>query len=199
MVGPGARPLGVHRAAREGVWEPLWRSPAAPRPPAPAPAGSRGGDELRRLQLQLPPLLSLGEGPRQGRAIVLPGSGGAPGPRCRPSWGHGAARCVGKAPGGHGERGPPCHGWASCSTRGCVGDKASPQSHLLGERGLAASPVGLQGGLGDIAATGRLLQHPWGPSGDRPCAPRAGLQPPAPGCRPPARPWLLPRGSLPAR
>lgn len=85
-----------HRAGLEGSLCGAARGP----PPAPAPSRLSGGDELRRLRLQLLPLLSLGEGPGQGCAIVLPGSCGAPGLRSRPLGGHIPSWLCGvKAPG----------------------------------------------------------------------------------------------------
>lgn len=85
-AGVAARPL--HAQGAEPGWEGAFvAQPVAPRLPRPPP-GSQGGDELRQLRLRLLPLLSLGEGPGQGRAIVLPGSCGAPGLRSRPSGGH---------------------------------------------------------------------------------------------------------------
>lgn len=130
--GSGAPPharSGAGLGGREGRREGGSLCGAARSPPA--PPGSQGGDELRRLQLL--PLLSLGEGPGQGRAIVLPGSCGAPGPRSRPSGGHvPSLPWEGRPPAqrGEGAAGPrqvwPCHGSGLCTRRGCGGDKASP-------------------------------------------------------------------------
>lgn len=130
------------RAGREGAFV---VQPVAPCPPRP-PLGSQGGDELRQLRLRLLPLLSLGERPGQGRTIVLPGSCGAPGLRSHPSGGHVPSLLCGVRPPeqqGEGAAGPwqvwPCQGLGSCTRRGRGGDKASPQSHLLGEQGPSAS------------------------------------------------------------
>lgn len=134
-VPPARRPLGcVQMAGRErghSCKAESWagREPLSPQPPP----SSRGGDELRRLRLRLLPLLSLGEGPGQGCAIVLPGSceaapRGATSPAGRAGPGPGAAR-RGDSQG---------HRFGPATARACApgGDKVSHQSHSCRDQGL---------------------------------------------------------------
>lgn len=124
--------------------------PAAPRLPRPPP-GSQGGDELR--QLRLLPLLSLGEGPGQGHAIVLPRSCGALGLQSCPSGGHVPRLLCGVRPRSSQEAARPWQVWAHAPGGAVLGTKRHPRatSSQLHSQDL----VGTQG---DIAAMGQLLR-----------------------------------------
>lgn len=155
----------------------------APRPPL----GSQGGDELR--QLQLLPLLSLGEGPGQGCTIVLAGS-------CEP-W-----ACEATAPGAMSQLVCPGRSGGSralAMVQFCTrSEKVSPESHLPREQGLASStllaalqPGSCGEGQGDVTAMGKLLwlwlcprgisPHPRSPEEPRSRSPPSRMAP-SPSC-----------------